>query len=204
MADILTLAEAKTYLGIDNTDKDAILTPMVAAVNASIASWTESAFGAEVVVTNELHDARRQDIFIPDGFPLVSVQQIVTGVDSAGAGGTVLDPEDYSHDSVEVRILRSLVPQARSYVRIDYTYGYADVPPQVKMAAQLGVEGFYRMRERKSVGISSKSKEGESVSYGGGAWNSQAGLPREAVSLLESFRRIDFGSTKASMATRNT
>jgi len=189
----ITLNEAKEWLGISLTDttKDTLLTDLIASSCDAIDAWTESKFNAPIVVTKELHDVRRQDVIIPEGWPLISVQKVVAGVDSQGNGGSELPSASYNSDSVEIKMLNFNLPKSRGYLRVDYTYGYAVIPAKVKLATKITVEGYYRMRTRQAVGITSKSKEGESISYQG-AWHKEAGLPVEAIGLLSSYRRIDW------------
>ncbi len=193
MAGYITLAEAKAWLGIDLLDitKDTLIDGLIDTVKEAINAWTESDFSGPKVVTNELHDGRRQDVIVPKGYPLISVEQIVLGVNGAGAGGSVLESLGYNYDDVEIRLRYLNMPQQRSYMRVDYTWGYATVPMRVKTASKIAVEGYYRMRARQSVGITSKAKEGESISYKG-SWDAEAGLPKEAVSLLADFRRLEW------------
>lgn len=202
----ITLSEAKEWLGIASTDttKDTIVTDLIATVSESIDSWTESRFDGPIVVLKEIQDARRQDILLPKGWPLISVQSVRLNTNTDGTGGVEIPATEYDHDDVEIRLRSTQVPQQRAYIALDYTWGYAAVPARVKQATKIGVEGWYRGRARQSVGVTTKAKEGESISFKG-AWNGEAGLPIEAVSLLAAFRRIEWpDGAGGQMATRNT
>jgi uncharacterized phiE125 gp8 family phage protein len=198
--EFITLAEAKAWLGIKDTDtsQDAIVEPLIRSVSESIERYVEVKF-EETEVENEIHDGRRQDVLIPKGYPLVSVEAVLVNVSSDGSGGTVVDPSLYVVED-ECITLRLHLPQGRGLVRVDYTHGYADVPERVKMATRIGVEAYYRQRDRKTVGVTSKSKEGESVNYQKG-WDTKAGLPMESIGLLADFRQLEWPTT--TMATRN-
>ena len=80
----ITLNEAKLWLGIELTDttKDTIISDLIETVSEAIDGWTESRFDGPIVVTNEIHDARRQDILIPRGWPLISVQSVRLNVNT--------------------------------------------------------------------------------------------------------------------------
>lgn len=199
---LVTLAEVKTWLAITDSTQDALLTDLIAAVEDAILDFTETKFEL-TPVTNEIHDARRQDTLIPTGWPLASVQAVKLGVNADGTGGDTLAATEYNYDDVAVRLRASYMPLQRGYVRLDYTYGFATVPAKVKLATKLSVEAYYRMRKRGSVGTTSKAKEGESISYDK-SWSSSAGLPNEAVALLESYRKVEFPTGPGTaMATRN-
>lgn len=201
----VTLPDMKDFLGIPlaDTTKDALVQSYIDAVVDAINRWTGTDFSGPQVVTGEPFDARRQDIILTENSPLISVQEIRLGVKTDGSSGTVLDPGCYFADKENVSLLLNL-PQQRGYGRIDYTYGYATVPPTVQLATKLGVEGYYRMRTRQAVGVTSKSKEGESINFKA-AWHSEAGLPVESVSLLSDFRSAMEWPTGSGtgMATRN-
>lgn len=202
--DYITLAEAKTWLGITDTASDAILSDLISVVSEAVDGWCETTFGAAQTKTNELHDGRRQDTLVPKGFPVIGITQIVLGVAADGSGGSVLGTDMYQADESVVRFLFGSLPQVRGYVRVDYTWGYASVPLRVKQAVKIGVEGYWRMRTRQAVGITSRSKEGESINYAR-TWSQEAGLPAESVGLLKEFRMLEWPSGPGtSMATRNT
>ena len=211
----LTLADSKTWLGIEPSDttKDSLLTELISAVEEAINAWTGTQFDSVQTTTNELHDARRQDVLLPLNGPIRTVTSVKVGVNSDGSGGQALDAAGYRYDDTEIAMIYMHMAHQRGLVAITYTWGYDSVPARVSLAAKLGVEGYYRMRQNKTVGgiAKSRAKEGESISYGsgtatGGSRNNgwEGGLPPEAINILSEFRRVDFdfGSGTA-MATRN-
>ena len=200
----ITLNDAKEWLGIPSTDatKDSLITPMIESVAEAINAWTESNFTGPIVKLKEIHDASRQDIILPKGYPLISIQAIWLGVRADGSNGALLDDTNYNFDDVEIRLRLLNLPQQRGYLALDYTWGYATTPERVKLATRISVEGYYRMRIRQAVGVTSKSKEGESINFKA-SWHAEAGLPIEAVSLLSDFRRIEWpDGAGGEMATR--
>ncbi len=204
----VTLVEAKKWLKIpdSNTDEDETLTDLIVTVSEAINDWVETSFGEPVVVSAdpgppEIIDGRRQDVIVPQGYPIISVQGVFLGVEANGLNGSALTAADYNFTEEEIRLRLVNAPQGRGLIRVDYTWGYAEVPHRVKTATKIGVEGYFRQRDRKTVGITSKSKEGEHVNYQKG-WNTEAGLPNECISLLAGFRRLDFGAGNE-MSVRN-
>lgn len=205
----VTLDDVKGWLGLPLTPdatKDPILARLIKTVEKKIDVWTASVFDEPVVVATppEIQDARRQDIIIPRGYPIISIQALKFGVNADGSGGMEIPATEYNFDEVEIRLrAEGNMPLARGYISIAYTWGYDEVPPDVEQATLIGVEGYYRMRARQSVGVTSKAKEGESVSYKG-TWDQEAGLPVEAVGLLSDYRRIEWpDGAGGQMATRN-
>ena len=201
--------DVKPWLGIDvsDTDQDQTLTLMRDSVEQAVINYIENDFD-EHVVTGELLDSNGSDTVIPFNEPLLSVQALYLYVESDGSGGSLIDPEDYnvvtSINGSVVTMRRLFNPRGRSIIRIDYTYGYSSVPPDVKEAILLSIEAKYRRKTRKSIGLSSRRKKDESEGYSGGgpeAWDSKVGLPVEVVAMLETYRKFEFPVQP--MATRN-
>jgi hypothetical protein len=193
MADtpIIVLNDAKSWIGIDlaDTSQDFRLQIMIDAVDKVIKDHCEAAFSPQVVV-GEILDGTRSDILVTKNSPIISVQQIKTDVTGA-IEGNVMDPSEYyaSEDSITLRW--RVTPKGRGTVKVDYTWGYAEIPAPVKQAALLAVEAMYNRKNRNSIGISSRSKEREAESYPA-AWDGVSGLPKEAMSLLTPYRSVEF------------
>jgi len=200
--EIITLNDAKAWIGIDLTDtsQDSVLQIMIDAVDAIIKDYTEAEFSAQTV-TGEIMDGTRSDTLVPRNSPIISVQQITTDV-AWGLGGSVLDPSEYfvTPDQAAIALRWRVTPKGRGTVLANYTWGYVSVPGPVKNAALLSVEAMYNRKNRKAIGISSRSKEGESESYPS-AWNLENGLPKEAMALLVPYRSLEFPVTNT--AQRN-
>lgn len=196
----LTLQEAKDYLEVTGTDMDAQIQLWLDAVSESITAYCENDFATHVI-TNELHDGRKADIILPKQSPVNSIQGIYLNVKSDGSGGSLLDPESYVLRDDEIALVYLHTQRGRGIIRLDYTAGYATVPARVKLATQLAIQGYYNLEDKATIGIRTKAKEGESISYQGG-WNKEFGLPEESISLLAEFRDYGWPETTV-MATRN-
>lgn len=207
MSYITALEAAKWISGITiplSSDVEQILNDLIATVDEAINAYTETRFDGPQVLANERHDCGRNDIVLFENWPCISVQQVVANVNADGSGGSVIPATEYNYDDAELRFRFQHMPLQRGYLRIDYTWGYAAVPARVKQAAKLGVEAYWRHRARQGVGITSKSKEGESISYRG-AWDALSGLPKEATSLLADFRYCEWpAGARGELATRRT
>jgi hypothetical protein len=203
----ITTSVAAAWLSLPaplSPETTTLLTDLINTVSECIDAYTETRFDGPQVLTGEIHDAVRNDVIMFENWPVISVQQIVVGVAADGSGGSVVSTDQYNHDESEIRFRFLSLPLQRGYVRLDYTWGYAAVPERVKLATKLGVEGYFRLRARQGVGVTSKSKEGESISYRG-AWDAKAGLPTEAIGLLADFRFSEWpAGAKGEMAIRRS
>jgi hypothetical protein len=192
MAAIITLDDAKNWIGIElaDTSQDARLQVMIGAVDAIIKDYCEAEFSEQVVV-GEILDGGRSDTIVPKNSPLRSVQNVFLNCYPDGTGGTPVTPTEYIVEADCIVMRWQATPKGRGLVRIDYKWGYASVPGPVKQAALLSVEALYNRKNRNSIGISSRSKEGESESYPS-AWNMESGLPKEAMAMLVPYRSMEF------------
>lgn len=194
--------DIKPWLKIDvsNTDHDTVLTIMRDSVEQAVINYVENDFDLHVV-TGELLDASASDTILTRFEPLVSVQSLVFGTLADGSGGISIDADEYTvvpregGSCITMQFTRQ--PRGRSIVKIDYTYGYDGVPPDVKEAILLSVEAKFRRKGRKTIGTggrTSRSKKDESESLGSGsdAWDTKVGLPVEVVSMLNTYRKFEF------------
>jgi hypothetical protein len=213
--------DVKPWLGIDvaETKHDAVLTTILKSVEKSVLNYTEAAFTQQVVV-GELLDGNDSDTITPRNSPIASVQQVVFNVQTDGTGGNALDQASYylpkdmdeigpDYEGDDPRgssgiLLRHMgTPRGRGYVRVDYTYGYDGVPPDVKHAILLAIEADFRRKGRKSIGTAGRSKKDESERFTNSmtGWDKKTGLPQEVVYKLNPYRVFEFPTQP--MATFN-
>lgn len=205
---LVTLSDIKVFLGIPSTvtEYDAILAIFQESVEQSIINYCQTDFATHVIAgpPGEILDGGRQDVIIPRNFPIVSVEGVFFNVDVDGTGGYELQSTDYFHDEGAITLRYQHAPFSRGIIRLDYTYGYAAVPGDVKAAVYQSVKAEYQRYKKNSEDISSRSKGDESESFGtgnSGAWDSLTGLPRQIVAKLQAYRLYEFPNIN--MAQRN-
>lgn len=200
--------DIKPWLGIDpgNTNYDSVLTIMRDSVEQAVINYVENDFDTHVI-TNEIVDSNGSDTILPRNEPLLSVEALYLNVETDGTGGDLLDTNSYyvntANAGSSIVLTNFRTSRGRANIRIDYTYGYSSVPPDVKEAILLSVEAKYRRKGRKSIGVSSRSKKDESESFtdSSSGWDKKVGLPVEVVSMLRTYRKFEFPTQP--MATRN-
>lgn len=201
---LVPLDEVKTWLEIPlgDTSYDDVLTSCIKAASGIITQYCSTDFSKKTIV-GELLDGGRNDIIVPEVLPIISVERLVIGVatDLAPNSGYELDVTTdivVSKDSIKLKRLNT--PTGRGNVVLDYTAGYESVPDEVIFAAKISAEAFYQRRTRRTIGIASRSKQGESESFTA-AWDKDIGLPKEAVSILQAY--VTFEWPNVSVPTRN-
>lgn len=201
-------ADIKPYLGVpvSTTEYDSLLTLFRDSVESAVLAYVETAFELTPVV-NEILDSNGSDTIVPRNSPVRSVEAIYTSVNSDGSGGNILDPEFYRVDTDGITLRAINQPRGRFFVRVDYTYGYDGLPPEVKHAMLMGIDAEWIRKNDKSVGTGrgarSKKDESESGGSGGGmGWDTKVGLPNEVIAKLQTYKQ-SFEFPTQPMATRN-
>ena len=198
--------DIKPWLNIEasNTKNDTTLTIINEAMCQAVINYTETKF-ALTVVTNEVLDANESDIIITDNMPIVSVQKLFFFVETDGSGGEEIETSDFQVKDHAIHLKHLHQPFRRSFVRVDYTYGFDGLPKDIKLMLLQAIEAEFRRKGRKALGISSRSKKDESETFKGmnpRDWDPKTGLPKELVFKLN-FYKQSFEFPRQPIATRN-
>lgn len=191
--DLISLAEAKTHLGISDTAQDALLEALITGVSFAIEAYCQTAFVQRTVtdiMAGGLDFRRNEKTLYLTRYPIVSVISIT---DPAGNTVPAADYVIYAAEGMLVHAGAWPVAQDSNgniarwsvvYVAGRYTNTLA-VDADVKLACTLLVAARYSRREGD---IASKSIGGGdfSISYR----SAQAGesMPLEVTALLAAYR----------------
>jgi hypothetical protein len=194
-----TLQAIKDYLGITDATYDSLLTTWQAAIEGVVVDVCGTDFARHTA--SEIIDGTRSDVIVVKNYPIISVEAVIFHCMPDGTQGTTIDVNSYKAQPEAIYLYQGLyTPFNRSCVRVDYTYGYAAVPAQVVLAIYMGIEAFKMRKDRKVLGMASRSKEGESENYIN-AWDTKTGLPKEVIAMLQQHKQFEFPVQP--MATRN-
>ena len=188
--DILTLDEAKLYLGINDTTHDVELPSFITAVTPLI----EHHIGSAVVprtVTEEIRvDSRSGVLFLANMF-VVSVTSVT---EYSSGTGTVLTAEDYDTEGTYVLrdggILRrraGWADTAWTYgttVRVVYTAGFDPIPEAIKKAAGETLRHLWSKTQTGNRGLFGAPDPDDTFTVG-----TFADLPNLAKTLLAPYAR---------------
>lgn len=203
---LTTLDENKIYQGIKLTDtsQDVIIEIFREAVEQAILNFCECSFEPIVIAgpPGEILDSDNSDIIVPKNSPIISVEKLFVGVDVDGTGGSELDQDrDFYTDENSIILRDTRTPRGRGLLRVDYTYGFAAVPPDVKLAVFQSVKAEMQRKKRNAEDITSRSKNGESESYSG-AFDPKTGLPKAAIAKVQAYRTYEFPNIGSAQRNR--
>ena len=163
--DLTTLAVVKGYLpGIDalDTQFDALLERLITAVSAQFTNEVgRDLSSSSATETYNGHGGRR---LTPKRWPITAVASLVVDGEAIAARPDVASDGYVIDDETSIVLCGSWFATGTQNVVLTYTAGYTSIPTDVEQAVVKMVALQFRDRDR--VGQSSRSMQGESVSYG--------------------------------------
>lgn len=175
MADLTSLANVKQWMGIPVTDtaNDALLTRMVTACSAFIASWLGRTLESTSYTDNFIGWGSAR--FVPANYPVTAIASVVVN-------GTAVPAAKVFTSSISLRLLDGYSFLDGVLCTVTYTAGYAVVPKDIEQACIEMVA--LRFEDRKRIGITSKGLAGETISF------SQKDMNSFAKSVLSQYLRV--------------
>jgi len=174
----ITLSEAKTYMGITDTDSDALIASLI----DDWGNWIEGYCGRvfSLTIYQEKYDVpfEWQNEIILRQFPAQTINWLQVA-------GVTLDVDEWHYD-LEAGIVKLAYTnrwlKARDQVEIRYQAGYSPMPDRLKLAIKKLVAFDYR--DRSYIGFES-AKLGD-YSFKKGKLTDE-GLPRDIQLILDQF-----------------
>lgn len=220
-ADLLTLAELRTFLGIDPTDTrdDAMYEAMIPAVSQVIRNYTGRDFGAETVTEERTFDYDGSGFLdIDDADEITQVAFVVPNSTDYVLDADAWRPMPVRRDDAPVytyisiytsypwalgspqmgftRNLDVIAAEGRlggwtSLAKVTGTWGWPDVPVDVKMAAYWTIKDW--KNSASAEGLTAEAIEGFSRSWGGRAGGSGPSLaiPNKARDILANYQKTE-------------
>lgn len=187
--------DVKPWLQLTGSTHDTTLTIIRDSIEQAVLNYIELSLET-VGPVMEVYDASQQDQIVLANIPVQSVSALYFNTKPDGSDGCLIDASQYAVD-LETGVIKlqcGYTPRGRALVRVDYTYGYATVPSDIKHAILLSIDADFRRKGSKTIGRTGRSKKDEREGYstGGGVWDSKSGLPTEVVYKLNAYKRRDF------------
>lgn len=162
----LTLAEAKLYLRVDNTDEDTLISDLIVAARMMAETWLRRSLITQAWKI-AYDDGIPEDVQLPMG-PVNSVSSVVAV--NRDASVQVIDSAGYWLDAAQNRLMLDN-PLLGFRIEITYATGYGDaaaVPTPIKQGMLAHIAALYDSR-------------GE---------NGETSLPEQAAALYAPFREM--------------
>jgi uncharacterized phiE125 gp8 family phage protein len=160
MADLTTLSNLRSWLGVTGNSDDVLLTRLVTAASA----YVETYISRKILTASytETVDGNGGDRQILRNYPI----QSVSAVTISGAVipiSTAWNVAGYQNDDIGVTLIGYTFSRARRNVTVAYTAGFTTVPLDIEQCV-LDMCSL-RYRERDRIGFVSKSLAGETVTF---------------------------------------
>jgi uncharacterized phiE125 gp8 family phage protein len=197
---LVTLAEAKDHLDIltSTIAIDARVERLVNVASQMIESYTDRKLIYQTASIRR--DGRRSDRVLLPEYPVVAITALYDDPNWEFSAQTIIDPTEYYVEENSVLVLKGRAfSRANGNVRVDFSFGYRspnggvlghERPSDLFYACLMTIEWLEKLRTDRRLGVQSKSKNGESISF------SQE-LPAEIQMMLQEYRRYEMPNSDA-------
>ncbi len=185
-ADLVSLETAKTYLGVEGTDDDAVLSSLITRASAAIVSY---------LGFNPNAGEYRETVETLAGQQYILLSRTpVTSISSVSVNSAALSSDTYRLDSASGLLARLSggryrAWESRSAVVVEYNAGYAEVPADLQQACLTLVNAAWAERG-KDPALRSISIGSINLGYFGG--DNLPGI-NSVAPLLDTYRAVGIG-----------
>ncbi len=209
MANITTRDEAKVYLGITDSSKDALIDLLLPSVDSQFERWTNRTFvrrSAQV----ERYNGRGSPFLYTRGAPIIQVNTLKLIDPSDGGAVETFTAADFQikgrtpqSTGEYIELIQSqgfanpfarpwnvFFPVGTNNVEIDYDYGFADTlaPADVKLAAWMHIGMHVK---NPPTGMESERISKYSYKRSTTSELAKGGLSKEVTDMLRPYKRVE-------------
>lgn len=183
MAGLISLAEAEAYLEVASDTGGPLDTLVNECIN-SASEFFDTYTNRRLRQGNYTHqmDGTGQHVLKAREWPITAITTI--NLDSAWVfgGGTLVAATDYFVDSEALIVGKNVWSQGIRNYKVVYTAGYSTAPQDLKHACLLMVEFLFRGQNDQRLGIQSRSKIGETLTF-------FEDMPKPIFKILDQYER---------------
>lgn len=199
---LCTLEQCKIYLDVSQADtsQDARLEQLINASSSMIENYLDRKLIYQQYV--ELHDGRLNDRLLLKQWPAEKPSEIRSDTLWSFDDSSVMPIENYELDQETTVVLKGYYfPRGNRNIRVTYYAGYESpvlggggvpLPAEINQAAIMLVAWQFQLRADRRLGIASKGKSGETISF-------VKGLPAEIALMLDLHTRVELPFTSAAV-----
>ena len=179
MADLTTLANAKSWLGITAASDDVLLSRLVSSASDFIQSWLNRQIAAQQYTdTWDGHGEKRAST---SAYPIKAVASVVIDGVSIPQSTAPTVP-GWVASKTQIALIGYRFTDGVQNCTATYTAGFAVTPNEIEQACIELVGLRYKNRDR--IGLNSKGANGETTSY------SQVDLSGAITDTLNQYRKV--------------
>ena len=154
MADLVTLDEYKTYVGIRSVEQDDRINAIIPMVSSLIRTYCGRSFTTESI--EEYKDA--ESYISLNEFPILEIENFEVSTDNGATYTPLVAYTDYIFDKVNDAISFPSYSSYTNYfnaIRITYTAGYEAIPADLKLAVLDTIQYYLKndSTPKKTVGF---------------------------------------------------
>lgn len=182
MDDLVSPSEAKAWLDITDTARDALITSLARAASSAC---TKALGGRELLRSKrtEILSGLGGSILPVNHFPVRSVESVTI---DAYTGASALDASLVTFDDYSIILRGRTFPRGTRNVTVVYSAGLDEIPDDVKLAAQYVVKAFWDARKTDM----NSANESWNAIGGSSFWPTGPGsIPPQAQFLLAPYSR---------------
>lgn len=189
---LVSLADTKAHLGIGalDTSQDARVERLINTASQLIEDYTDRKLTYQSYDVRR--DGRRSDRLVLPEWPVVAITSVWDDPAWDFQSQTVIDPTEYGVEEDCILVLKNgrKFARANRNVRVTYTAGYRTltgvdgdpIPATLSYACLMTVDWLDGLKADRRLGVTSKSKNGESISF-------SDALPQQIEAMLADFVR---------------
>lgn len=199
---LCTLAQCKSYLDIPSgeTAQDARLEQFINSASSMIENYLDRQLIYQTHI--ERHDGRNNDMLLLKQWPAEKPTEIASDFGWDFEASSVIESQYYEMDQEVMVVFKNMhLPRGNRNIKVTYNAGYKSVvtpaggpnlPAEINLACIMLVAFHYQFRTDRRLGVQSKSKSGESITY-------VKGIPIEITSLLDLHMRMELPFTSTAV-----
>jgi uncharacterized phiE125 gp8 family phage protein len=189
---LVSLADTKDHLGIPalDTTQDARVERLINTASQLIEDHTDRKLTYQAYDVRR--DGRRADRLVLPEWPVVAITSVWDDPGWDFQTQNIIDPTEYGIEEDCILVLKNgrKFQRANRNVRVTYTAGYRTltgntgdpIPSTLSYACLMVVDWLDALKADRRLGVTSKSKNGESISF-------TDTLPPQIATMLEEFVR---------------
>lgn len=174
------IADVKTFLGITDTNSDAVLTALCTLVSGMMRTYLSRDIYPVTSYTANVDGNGKTSIILPE-YPITAVSSLsIDGTDIPAR--TSPTGSGYTFNRNTVTLSGYEFSKGAQNVSIAYSAGYAAIPDEIKSSAVIWVATLFQ--RRKNLDITSRAIGAENVAYANDA------CPKSASLILDQWKAV--------------